>query len=190
MTAPGPETLGDEGTAARYGLRPADVRRLQTAEFANEMAQATEGADDDTNYSYEDRVLRSAATPYQGAPQLERIVLPMAMRAGVIEKAHERGGHMSVLKTLHRVIEDFTWPGMRKDVRSYIEKCPICLAYKERRPHVAMQTMEIPRTPMQMVGMDLIGLFEEDPYGRKYIDRYLLSVGLGRGLPDGGRNGR
>ena len=167
MTKPNEDDLDQAGTAARYGLKPAEVRRLQVAEFEKEIESAM--YDEDSNYTYEGTILRSASVPYKGAPDLERIVLPKELRMQVIENAHERGGHMSVFKTMHRIIEHFVWPVMRADVRSFINKCAICVTYKKVTNRVRMQDVELPHTPMQMVGMDLIGPFEPDPYGRQYL---------------------
>ena len=35
--------------------------------------------------------------------------------------------------------------------------------------HVRMQEVEIPTTPTQLVGLDFIGPFPPDQYGRKYL---------------------
>ena len=76
---------------------------------------------------------------------------------------------MGTTKTLKRIIEDFVWKGARRDVRQDIHLCPICQAYHDRPIHVAMSDLEIPQTPMQMLGVDIIGPFNETEQGYNYF---------------------
>ena len=36
------------------------------------------------------------------------------------------GGHFGYLKTLHKLNQDFYWPGLKKDLRQYIRECDNC----------------------------------------------------------------
>ena len=58
---------------------------------------------------------------------------------------------------------------MRKDIRKLIKTCATCEAYHHRPVHMEMQEIDIPPTPMQVVGVDLIGPFVRDQYGRRYL---------------------
>ena len=76
---------------------------------------------------------------------------------------------MACFKTLHRICDAYIWPGMRKDVRSLLAKCPTCIAHSRKRDHTEMGTMPTPVSPMQMVSMDLIGPFVTSTLGNQYI---------------------
>ena len=39
---------------------------------------------------------------------------------------HRVGAHFCIDKTLWRVEQTFTWPGMAKDVREYVRSCDLC----------------------------------------------------------------
>ena len=95
--------------------------------------------------------------------------VPERFREATIKKAHETLGHMAATKTMKWILEDFVWKGMRKDVRSYVRRCAICEAYHRRPVRVEMQEIEIPATPMMLVGLDIIGPFAPDEFGRKFL---------------------
>ena len=76
---------------------------------------------------------------------------------------------MSTAKTVRRLTEAYAWPGMKKDVRNRLKLCATCLLYHQRPIHVAMQEVEIPKTPMTTIAMDFIGPFSEDPFGNRYV---------------------
>ena len=158
---------GDVGVLKSNDIKPSEFRRLQQEEFATEIEDAR--YDEDSDYTYQNRILYSERRPYVGAPHQCRAVLPEKYRKKVIKTAHQEGGHMAASKTMKRILEQFVWPGMRKDIRKIIKTCATCEAYHHRPVHVEMQEIDIPPTPMQVVGVDLIGPFVPDQYGRRYL---------------------
>ena len=100
---------GGGWVATRYGLQPREIRRLQHEEYPSEIEEAL--PDEDSDYTLNERVLRSERLPYQGAEEKQRVVLPKSMREQVVRLAHECGGHMGTTKTLKRIIEYFVWKG-------------------------------------------------------------------------------
>ena len=167
MKTPSDKTLTDKGAGVRYGLKGAEVKAAQLLEYESEIEQAL--YNEDSTYSYEDGLLRSEDIPYRGAEYRDRIVLPKQYRDKVIKMAHESSGHSGPTKTLKRIWEDFSWKGVRGDVRKYINKCGVCQVYKRGLDRTGMTEIDIPRTPMQMVGIDFIGPFVQDPMGCKYV---------------------
>ena len=167
MADPVDEALDHVGTAARYGLSPSAVRAAQLEEFPTLIEEAI--YDEDSDYTYTEKVLRSERLPYKGAEWMERIVLPTEFHQRVIKQAHTMSGHSGTIKTMKRLQEDFVWEGMRRGVRHFVSACGICQAYHTRRPRTTMQEVEIPPTPMQHVGVDFVGPFVEDPVGCKYL---------------------
>ena len=99
---PDPEPTRDTsdrvGSCRRYGLKPAEVRRAQVADYPKEIEEAQ--YDDESDFAYTDRVLRSERLPQQGAALLARIVLPPRYQADVIRQAHESSGHSGSIKTM------------------------------------------------------------------------------------------
>ena len=158
---------GDVGVLKSNDIKPSEFRRLQQEEFATEIEDAR--YDEDSDYTYQNRILYSERRPYVGAPHQCRAVLPEKYRKKVIKTAHQEGGHMAASRTMKRILEQFVWPGMRKDIRKIIKTCATCEAYHHRPVHVEMQEIDIPPTPMQVVGVDLIGPFVPDQYGRRYL---------------------
>ena len=62
------------------------------------------------------------------------------------------------MKTLHRVKQDFYWPGMKKDLKQYIKECEVCQRVKHEncRPTSLLQPLPIPSKPWLVVSMDFI----------------------------------
>ncbi len=58
--------------------------------------------------------------------ECERIVLPVSERKLVLELAHDKGGHLGTKKTRAKINKLFTWPGVGKDVVSYVGSCEVC----------------------------------------------------------------
>jgi hypothetical protein len=44
------------------------------------------------------------------------------------------GGHSGFLVTYHRIKKIFAWPGLKKSVKEWVDKCDIC---KKAKPAVA-----------------------------------------------------
>ena len=98
MSEPTDEPESREGgVAARYGLQPREIRRLQHEEYPSEIEEALHDEDSDYTYTLNERVLRSERLPYQGAEEKQRVVLPKSMQEQVVRLAHERGGHIVCL---------------------------------------------------------------------------------------------
>ena len=151
-------------TEQTYGL---DLQVL--AEQQRAMTQWTEHHDEDSDYEVVNGLLYSVKRPHKQASYHHRLVVPPQQRPQVIERAHKETGHMSVIKTLRKLQDAFVWPGMREDITRWIAKCPICIAYSNRKPHVPMGDMPVAKAPMELVAADLIGPLVESPEGNKYI---------------------
>lgn len=167
MAEPTTEPIDEVGSAARYGLKGKEVRAAQVIEFPSEIAEAL--YDGDGNYTYDNKLLRTDQIPYKGAEYISRIVMPRQWRKRIIKQAHEMSGHSGPTKVLKRIWEDFTWKGIRGDVREYVRKCGVCQIHRQGPVRTEMQDTDIPATPMQMVGIDFIGPFVADPLGCQYV---------------------
>ena len=159
-----PNMPEDDPEPDAYGL---DLRTL--ARQQREMREWTEHHDEDSQYVRLNDLLYSTQRPYKYAPDHPRLVLPEPQRAAVIKKAHEDVGHMSVVKTMRKLQEAFAWACMKSDVRRHVETCPTCIVHSKKVVHAPMGQMPIATTPMQFVGMDLIGPLVKTPHGNQYI---------------------
>ena len=65
--------------------------------------------------------------------------------------------------------EDFEWKGMWHDVPTHVDGCPRCKAFHVSSARAPPRDVEVPLTPMQMVGMDFIGPFWEDNVECRYV---------------------
>ena len=179
------DATGDDesevGILKSNDIGPSEFRRLQREEFATEIEQVQ--YDEDSAFTYEGQILFRERRPYPGVPLQTRAILSSKYRPVIINTAHEGVGHMAATKTMKRVLEQFVWPGMHKDVRAYVKKCAACEAYHRIPVHVEMLEVEISPTPMQLVGVDLIGPFTPDEFGRRYLFTvmdYLINYQGGR----------
>ncbi len=63
---------------------------------------------------------------FSGDP-IAQVVLPEKFRTSVIQAAHDNvAGHMGVKKTYHRVLQNFFWPRVKRDVSKYVKTCHTC----------------------------------------------------------------
>ncbi|XP_057674676.1 uncharacterized protein LOC130905366 [Corythoichthys intestinalis] len=56
-----------------------------------------------------------------------QVIVPVRYRHAVLSLAHENAwaGHLGVTKTYDRVLEQFFWPGLKKDVVQYCRTCQV-----------------------------------------------------------------
>ena len=144
-----------------------EVRVAQAVEFPDE--KATLGQPDSKFLEYQG-LLYSIGRPDQSAAAYPRLMVPQAFRESIVNKAHQDSGHAGLVKTLSRIQEDFVWPGMRKEVTTYLGQCGQCVVNKSRPVHVEMGEMPIATGPGQIVGIDLMGpLFRSSLSGAAYL---------------------
>ena len=82
------------------------------------------------------------------------------LKSSILHHVHNGplGGHSGYVKTLHRVKQDFYWPGMRKDLMQYIKECDVCQQVKHEncKPARLLQPLPIPSKLWLAVSMDFI----------------------------------
>ena len=126
--------------------------------------------DPDSRFCMIDNLTYSIAQPKHDAPQYPRLLLPSPFRNVVITRCHEEVGHQSLFKTMARVQESYVWPGMKREIREWIEKCGLCAVHTKRREKAPMGEMPIATSPGLYVGIDLIGPLIPSRYsGARYI---------------------
>ena len=78
-------------------------------------------------------------------------------------------GHFGIEKTYQRAQERFFWPGMKRDVNSWVQSCDKCLRRKGTpQKHRHSLKMWKPSHPFWQVSLDVMGPLPESS-GQKYI---------------------
>ncbi len=58
---------------------------------------------------------------------IENIVVPKSRRSDLIHLAHDKTGHLGYKKVIRIIKQNFVWPLMNWDIKTYCESCEICL---------------------------------------------------------------
>ena len=58
----------------------------------------------------------------------EQLIVPEQYRKLVMQLAHESmlTGHLSVTSSVHKVLSEYYWPGIYRDVKRYVQSCEVC----------------------------------------------------------------
>lgn len=87
-----------------------------------------------------------------------QLVLPIEHASTVLEALHDDMGHPGKDRTLSLIRDRFYWPGMHKDIETWIEECGRCTRRKtptnQRAPLVNITTT----SPLELVCMDFLTL--------------------------------
>ena len=99
---------------------------------------------------------------YQEVRGAYRICVPSdpALRQLVLREAHDApmGGHFGMDKTLARVGQTYTWPGVAADVREYVRSCDQCQRNKPAggKTRGLLQPLPVPTDPWEDVSLDFV----------------------------------
>ncbi|KAK1406152.1 hypothetical protein QVD17_41439 [Tagetes erecta] len=78
----------------------------------------------------------------------------------VLDEAHKSkySIHPGATKMYHDLRSSFWWPGMRRDIVKYVEKCLTCLRVKaeHQKPYGELQPLEIPMWKWENLTMDFV----------------------------------
>jgi hypothetical protein len=82
-----------------------------------------------------------------------------SMRENLLKKKHSGGlaGHFGHDKTFAKLSESYFWPGMRSEVKKFVDKCRICQHSKGRKQNAGFyQPLPIPDKPWDEISMDFV----------------------------------
>lgn len=90
-----------------------------------------------------------------------RVPRDLPMISTLLQEYHDTptGGHAGVTKTMARLSENFTWPGLRDDVTRFIANCLDCQLtkyYEAKRSAGLLCPLPIPYRPWEDLSMDFI----------------------------------
>ena len=113
------------------------------------------------------------------------LVIPAECRRIVISVSHESplAGHFSHRKTLMRVVGQFYWPNMIRDIKDFCNSCDKCqrMSPKGRVKPVPLQQLPIVTEPFSRVSIDLVGPLIPTSEGHRYI---LTLIDFSTGFPE------
>ncbi|XP_025088626.1 uncharacterized protein LOC112560778 [Pomacea canaliculata] len=92
---------------------------------------------------------------------IRQLVVPQQLRSMVLTIGHDNplSGYTGVRNTLRRILTQFWWPGVRRDVRIHCQTCDICqrTTSKGRNTPVTMMKTPIIDEPFKCIAIDLVG---------------------------------
>ena len=96
-----------------------------------------------------------------------------SLRQRLLAEHHDApvAGHLGRDKTLEVLARRFYWPGLAKDVTTYVRSCAVCQRTKTRNqpPLGLAQPLPVPSAPWELVGMDYIVQLPESRRGNTQI---------------------
>ena len=99
----------------------------------------------------------------------KRIVIPENLHQRTLAIAHKR--HQGIVKTKALLREKVWWPGMDRQIESLIKSCHACQVTAQ--PTVKCEPLkmsEIPKSPWEVIALDLQGLYPTGDYLLVVID--------------------
>ena len=81
------------------------------------------------------------------------VVIPAALRTEMMAKCHAM--HIGIEGCVRRARESMYWPRMSSDLKDYISRCDVCLAYQSAPHKETLMQHEIMAQPWAKVGADL-----------------------------------
>uniref|UniRef100_A0A3B5QLU2 Gypsy retrotransposon integrase-like protein 1 n=1 Tax=Xiphophorus maculatus TaxID=8083 RepID=A0A3B5QLU2_XIPMA len=101
-----------------------------------------------------------------------QVVVPLKLRDLVLQVSHDESGHMGVRKTYDRILRNFFWPRLKKDIASYIKTCHTCqLTGKPNQVIHRAPLYPIPTIgkPFEHLIIDCVGPLPPSRLGAKYL---------------------
>ena len=84
------------------------------------------------------------------------VIIPEEMKAQFLERAHDKGGHQGVERTLDRLKMIAYWVGMQLSVTEYVNSCNRCHKAKLPLPTRAPLLNTPIGRPLQMLQVDVL----------------------------------
>ena len=112
-------------------------------------------------------------TPDINQLEPQRVCIPQDMRKPLLQEQFHTGnigGHFSSDRTYEKLIKNYWWPDMRKDVLEYVANCWECATRRPQGRHwlPPSQGMPIPAMFNELVGIDLCKMPKSEQ-GNTYV---------------------
>ena len=103
---------------------------------------------------------------------VEQLIIPVLCCHGVLQLAHTIpiAGHLGKDKTAQRILQQFYWATLYKDVEDYCRSCKICQKSSHQRgPQAPLIPLPVLSEPFKRIAMDIIGPLPRSRSGKRYV---------------------
>ena len=114
-------------------INPEQVRKAQKEDVSlittRSRCEANETIGKATFFKRNDLLYRKFSSPnVEQGKIFEQLIVPEQFRELVMQLAHESilTGHLSVTRSVHKVLSEYYWPGIYRDVKRYVQSCEVC----------------------------------------------------------------
>ena len=114
-------------------INPEQVRKAQKEDVSltttRSRCEANETIGKATFFKRNDLLYRKFSSPnVEQGKIFEQLIVPGQYRELVMQLAHESilTGHLSVTSSVHKVLSEYYWPGIYRDVKRYVQSCEVC----------------------------------------------------------------
>ena len=114
-------------------ITPAQVSKAQKDDVSltttRNRCKANETIGKATFLKKNDLLYRKFSSPnVEQGKIFEQLIVPEQYRELVMQLAHESifTGHLSVTSSIHKVLAEYYWPGIYRDVKCFVQSCEVC----------------------------------------------------------------
>ena len=114
-------------------ITPAQVSNAQKDDVSltttRSRCEANETIGKATFFKKNDFLYRKFSSPNVEQGRIfEQLIVPEQYRELVMQLAHESimTGHLSVTSSVHKVLSEYYWSGIYKDVKRFVQACEVC----------------------------------------------------------------
>ena len=114
-------------------INPEQVSKAQKEDVCltttRSRCEANETIGKATFFKRNDLLYRKFSSPnVEQGKTFEQLIVPEQYRDLVMQLAHESilTGHLSVTSSVHKVLSEYYWPGIYRDVKHFVQSCEVC----------------------------------------------------------------
>ena len=97
-----------------------------------------------------------------------RVIFTKEEQQQLMKQCHEGGAHLALKSCFDTLKTKVHWPSMYKDLREWIEACPICQSFGFPQPQTTVYQIPTQRL-FQRFAFDYVGPLNVTPTGNRYI---------------------
>ena len=105
--------------------------------------------------------------------ETHQVVIPQSVRNEVIEIAHDgNSGHPGINNTYRKLLSNFYWPGMKRDVNKYVKSCHVCQVAgnpNQTIPVAPLKPIPVMSEPFNKIVIDCVGPLTKTKKGNQYL---------------------
>ena len=87
------------------------------------------------------------------------VVAPRSLRNEILLMSYTEwsAGHFGLYKTHRKILNNFWWPSIFRDVKDFVAECKVCLQIKpQKRKRAKLGKREFPTAPLELVSIDFL----------------------------------